>query len=59
MPDNDTTLTLVFEKYPYTVTYRFEGDIIPKTAEMPKSTANVSEKTKQAINEDFLNYVSS
>jgi hypothetical protein len=26
---------------------------------MPKSTANVSEKTKQAINEDFLNYVSS
>ncbi len=57
MPDNDTTLTLVFEKYPNIVTYRFEGDIVPKTAEMTKSTATVSEKTKQAINENILDRI--
>ncbi len=58
MPDNDTTLTLVFEKTPNMITYRFEGDIVPKTAEMPKSTANPSEAVKHQIDEEFLNYVS-
>jgi hypothetical protein len=40
MPKGDVTVTIVFEKVPYFITYNFIGSVIPKNAELPQSSVN-------------------
>ena len=40
MPNSDVTVTIIFEKVPYFITYNFLGNIIPKNAELPQSSVN-------------------